>query len=715
MFADAQHVQYILLAEFDIDKGASLNHQYPSETGTNEQILSELMLPDGAHMRSEDWTVFFLNQTIEETEKSNQRKLDDDVEEKPLLYVLNLVRTKHDINARRGATVRAMAICTRHQYLHIYKPVLLLAMENYFSAPSIAILESLYKAVNSMDLSQMPHFTFHERQILRAAESKNMFEEKFEAMEAQQSNGATDSASLAKLADMGISAAYNGSNMQLATSNGNNIANDRMRRGTYIDLTSGQRREVLPTISKDRHFFETKVIYDGIKLPIRVPLTLNTEEVGDFSLIQLISTFSPPTITSSTHAYHPHLDSNGATTHPIIILLNALITQKRIIFLGHGHPSGEVANYVLAACAMGSGCGTTLRGFTERAFPYANLTSVDDLSKCPGFIAGVTNPTFEDHPSWWDVMCNISTGKITVSKEIQPANSSSSTFPDAIEDIAMGSLSIGRSSTTSLAMSRNFGYEMSDTNSDNEFMSEVLAAIQAHYGEASIRAKFEDYMQRFVRLAALYEEETYHSTKIGTMGSKIPDPLGIHGQSLVFTDETARQRELAYNTNRIEGWRQTISYRYYQRDFATLGSKSVIKNMDVYRHISRLKMLKHLPEEQVIALFKLFLDVIKTDDQITELLSYLPQNQGGLLPLGFGLFHPSAQVRNYTVEFFNRLDHHPVGRKFIQSLNRFQKLAYERLNQTSPSNEQSNRPNTLMDRQNSFGRSPTPTDHLVVG
>jgi hypothetical protein len=59
------------------------------------------MLPDGAHMRSEDWTVFFLNQTIEETEKSSQRKDEGDVEEKPLLYVLNLVRTKHDVNARR--------------------------------------------------------------------------------------------------------------------------------------------------------------------------------------------------------------------------------------------------------------------------------------------------------------------------------------------------------------------------------------------------------------------------------------------------------------------------------------------------------------------------------------------------------------------------------------------------------------------------------------
>jgi hypothetical protein len=40
--------------------------------------------------------------------------------------------------------------------------------------------------------------------------------------------------------------------------------------------------------------------------------------------------------------------------------------------------------------------------------------------------------------------------------------------------------------------------------------------------------------------------------------------------------------------------------------------------MDVYRHISRLKMLRNMREEQVTALFKLFLDVIKTDDQITE-------------------------------------------------------------------------------------------------
>ncbi|CAO3596017.1 unnamed protein product [Absidia cylindrospora] len=259
----------------------------------------------------------------------------------------------------------------------------------------------------------MPNFNWHERQVLRASDDKSMFEEMFDidAEKIQSPTAMTPT----------METALNG--------NSNNNGGDDwytvdqhhlLRRGTYIDLTSGQ--TVMASLGKDRHFYETKIDYDGIKLPIRVPLTVNAEEVGDFSLIKLINTFSPPPSNAgSPNPHHPHLDSNGAFTHPIMLLLNALLTQKRVIFLGYGHPSGEVANYVLAACALGSGCGTVLRGFTERAFPYTNLTSVDDLLKCPGFIAGVTNPTYEEHTAWWDVLCNIDTGKITVSKDIQVA------------------------------------------------------------------------------------------------------------------------------------------------------------------------------------------------------------------------------------------------------------------------------------------------------
>lgn len=122
-----QNVQFILLAEFDIDQGSVLSHQYPFPTGTDEQCgfptmrsatrvtdsnhrqLAELMLPDGVHQRSEDWTIFLLNQSPVNSIATPFHESDEAVPEtngakedkKELLYVLNLVRTKHDQNVRR--------------------------------------------------------------------------------------------------------------------------------------------------------------------------------------------------------------------------------------------------------------------------------------------------------------------------------------------------------------------------------------------------------------------------------------------------------------------------------------------------------------------------------------------------------------------------------------------------------------------------------------
>lgn len=57
------------------------------------------MLPDGAHLRAEDWTIFCLNQLTPDPDQDIVKQVQS--EEKPLLYVLNLVRTKHDATARR--------------------------------------------------------------------------------------------------------------------------------------------------------------------------------------------------------------------------------------------------------------------------------------------------------------------------------------------------------------------------------------------------------------------------------------------------------------------------------------------------------------------------------------------------------------------------------------------------------------------------------------
>lgn len=114
-------VDYVLLAEFDIDEGSVLRHQYPAPTGTDDHLLAEHMLPDGAHDRTEDWTVFYLNQIpaltvdpqllsttpegLEAIAKGKQREetttMKDGGAGGGLIYVMSLVRTKKDATVRR--------------------------------------------------------------------------------------------------------------------------------------------------------------------------------------------------------------------------------------------------------------------------------------------------------------------------------------------------------------------------------------------------------------------------------------------------------------------------------------------------------------------------------------------------------------------------------------------------------------------------------------
>jgi len=171
------HVEFILVASFDILKGATMEHQYPGEISSDEHMLAELMLPDQAHNRAQDWTIFFLHKDTSGDEEqslnvspqklprqgrqsngksrldspngrprdsSGETSSDDaevedenEMEGPPLIYVLNLVSTKKDdtvaryvcatlflfcwLTPHRNAVCKAMAICTRHPFLHIYK------------------------------------------------------------------------------------------------------------------------------------------------------------------------------------------------------------------------------------------------------------------------------------------------------------------------------------------------------------------------------------------------------------------------------------------------------------------------------------------------------------------------------------------------------------------------------------------------------------------
>lgn len=125
------HVEFILVAAFDIDRGSIMEHQYPGPISGDETMLAELMLPDQVHSRSQDWTVFFLHkdqgdddldsphsdgpnqknngstntassdgeESLNSTEEYDEA--DDAFESAPVIYVLNHVNTKHDKTVER--------------------------------------------------------------------------------------------------------------------------------------------------------------------------------------------------------------------------------------------------------------------------------------------------------------------------------------------------------------------------------------------------------------------------------------------------------------------------------------------------------------------------------------------------------------------------------------------------------------------------------------
>ncbi|KAK4123910.1 spindle pole body interacting protein [Parathielavia appendiculata] len=701
------HVEYILVASFDIDRGPVMEHQYPVAITGDEHMLAELMLPDQAHVRNQDWTIFFLHKDTSQEEDDAERFAkeerrarrnrkpdrakgiihesddeedeDDDLEDDdwddvmsadsepdlegpPLVYVLNLVNTKQDKTVKRGAVVKAMAICTRHPFLHIYKPLLLLALEEYFKAPVPETLAMLYTAVNEMDLSLMPKLSLLERHLLQSSENKDLFVEKFEAM---------IEARIAETSGVDVHQPFD-------ASSGPPRRPPIFRSGSKAHI-EGHAAHVVP---RDTHEFESKVMYKGIPIPIKVPVAVMPEIVGDFSLIKLIQNFSDShSKTPQTFPLHPHLTTNGPNTHPIIVLINALLTQKRIIFLGHNMPSGEVAEAVLAACALASG--GILRGFTRYAFPYTDLTKVDDLLRVPGFIAGVTNPTFEHHPEWWDLLCDLPTGKMKISSKIEPAPITEGLVYFQQQNPAYANL-VHTSTSGSGSSSNN------DLTGDAAFMADIHRSIASRAGERVVRAKWRAWVLKFTRIAAAFEESVYGASAlyIGSdeQEANLTGGAAAQGHGYVWVDEATKARELAGNVTRIEGWRNTRSYYSFIQDVARLYTIRPLKGLDLAHLHDRLRT-QRLSPPQSREIYETLAQYVRSYDEICLLLSVAPESQAGLFYVALGLFHKDRDVRHKTAELLERIAEHDAGQHWWRSLSRFEKLAYVRIKKEAEAEE----------------------------
>ena len=510
----------------------------------------------------------------------------------------------------------------------------------------------------------MPRLSFLERHILQASDTKDMFVEKFEQMIQQR------------------------------------LAHEAATGKAVHNPDSPTKTGPRYSVPRDTHEFESKVTYNEIPVPIKVPTAISPEMVGDFSLVKLVQTFSGPHASQpQPFALHPHMTTSGAYTHPVIVLINAMLTQKRVIFLGHNRPSGEVAEAVLAACALASG--GVLRGFTRHAFPYTDLTKIDELLKVPGFVAGVTNPAFSYHPEWWDLLCDLPTGRMKISSSIEAA------------PVTDGSLHFQQHSA---GLQRDVAH--SDPTGDVSFMEDVNRSITSRHGETTIRDKFRAYITKFTRIAAAFEEVVYGASSLyiispaesesqsaplsqqsTTSVDKTASPNTLptlKGHGYVWPSEELKNRELAASVHRIEGWRNTRSFYSFIQDLASRNSSAVksptspthsktgagamfkpTARFDLYHALSRLRHLRLLPSEAgaiYLALSSYCVDY----DSILELLELTPMSEAGLFYIGLGLWHEDKRVREAVLDLLDRIRKHECGRHFYTRVGGFVNMGFMR-------------------------------------
>lgn len=154
-------------------------------------------------------------------------------------------------------------------------------------------------------------------------------------------------------------------------------------------------REVNAFLQSNTYFISAEKFYEidvgNQKLKLDISLPNYEEKIFPGNLTELIRTFKENTM----------------------IIYDAILSDKKILFIGDANTSCEkLNNYVFSCVSMVS---PACLGILKRIHPYKNLYDLDFL-KSSNCIYAVTNPIFKNKTDSWDVMCEIDSGKISLSE-----------------------------------------------------------------------------------------------------------------------------------------------------------------------------------------------------------------------------------------------------------------------------------------------------------
>ncbi|MES1920185.1 hypothetical protein MHBO_001882 [Bonamia ostreae] len=105
-------------------------------------------------------------------------------------------------------------------------------------------------------------------------------------------------------------------------------------------------------------------------------------------------------------------------------ILIAVLLEKRILFIGFKCPTTQLCRIVLSACLLAMPLNADILSLT---FPYVDLFYIDQLKKLKSYIVGSNNPIFEQKEDMWDLVANVEEGTLAKSKDFA-ANVASTDF-----------------------------------------------------------------------------------------------------------------------------------------------------------------------------------------------------------------------------------------------------------------------------------------------
>ncbi|CAN3372689.1 hypothetical protein DIURU_004821 [Diutina rugosa] len=373
------NIEYILTAEFHVDKGPSLIHQYPQVLPGSDKLpfLPELMLPDQIHKREEDFTLFLLYRNVAtgEFQYLYQKTCEPDP-----YFLYTIVINQKDSSFKRGSSIKSLSIVTKLSYFKNFKPLLLICLDKYFANNDTLVLKELYKSINK----------------------KNF---------AISSNSHLSSMSMVKkllitsILDLPIN---------------DKIYYDEQFRNRLLGITQENVLNSDLFIRKDLSF-NSIVEFNNMNIPIKIPMIQLPDTIGDY-LNPTDLNFRPNLINilqaklGSTYL-HDELTIYGLSTPPIIILINALLTGKRVMLMSYENSSGFIIDHILLILKIITGGGILSGTFRYNLFPIVDVSKIDLLEQCDHYLAGTINPFFKNNDKLWDVLYDLDANEFHISSQ----------------------------------------------------------------------------------------------------------------------------------------------------------------------------------------------------------------------------------------------------------------------------------------------------------